>query len=298
MKPPSKYEVFSHGLSCVFDFETSITTVFLAGEFIASSLMANEEPTVRLDIIQDVFKHLEAYSDYWTHPLLVPTILCSLHLTRMNTYTQRSLTKYLTKLEDELNMTRVGRRNSTENLQSHKTPVRYRHEDDPIIPEALIAKDEAMRLTIRINTQAARLLVAKVSPGWTKNASESILECLQDHAICDTSSASIAIKERLKVNIHLATCLENYLDSLQARLTLQLNVLYSFIAQTDNQYSARLAELSGRDSASMKILAFITTIFLPCTFVATMFSMDMFSWRHDPAPGASPFSSQFWIYWW
>lgn len=32
--------------------------------------------------------------------------------------------------------------------------------------------------------------------------------------------------------------------------------------------NARLAATAGRDSTSMKILAFITTIFLPGTFVA------------------------------
>jgi glutamate-1-semialdehyde 2,1-aminomutase len=68
------------------------------------------------------------------------------------------------------------------------------------------------------------------------------------------------------------------------------------MAQTDNQYSILLAELSSRDSTSMKILALITTIFLPGTFVATMFSMDMFHWRHDGGP-ASVVSGQFWIYW-
>jgi hypothetical protein len=44
--------------------------------------------------------------------------------------------------------------------------------------------------------------------------------------------------------------------------------LYSFVAQTDNRLSARLAAVAGRDSTSMKILAFITTIFLPGSYVA------------------------------
>jgi hypothetical protein len=48
----------------------------------------------------------------------------------------------------------------------------------------------------------------------------------------------------------------------------ELLQLYSFVAQTDNRLSARLAATSGRDSTSMKILAFITTLFLPGTFTA------------------------------
>lgn len=154
-----------------------------------------------------------------------------------------------------------------------------------------------MRLTIRINTQMTRLLMAKVSPGWTKTAIACLLENLEDGRICPSSMDSRTIRERLRSNINQATFLENYLDSLQARLMLQVNVLSSFIAQSDNHYSARLAELSGRDSTSMKILAFITTIFLPGTFVATMFSMDMFSWSKKDEGDKRTVSGQFWIYW-
>jgi hypothetical protein len=73
-----------------------------------------------------------------------------------------------------------------------------------------------------------------------------------------------------------------------------------------------MAASSSRDSTAMKTLAFITTIFLPGTFVAvrqtlnmfqfsstktsqTMFSMSMFNWQ-----GKNPdavVSSKFWIYW-
>lgn len=94
-----------------------------------------------------------------------------------------------------------------------------------------------------------------------------------------------------------------------------MHKLYSFVAQTDNRLSARIAAFTGRDSTSMKILAFITTLFLPGTFVAvssdlyyerrvgtynmleqTLFSMNMFDWQQDPASG-SVVSPRFWIYW-
>jgi len=259
--------------------------------------MSQEEPSLSLDILRDFVWLLETHSNHWRHPMLLPMVFCSLHLARINTYCSRSLTNNVMQLEDELSVTRVGHRNSVENLQDYKTNERHRPEDDPMIPKGLLAKDEAMRLTIRINTQSTRLLVARVSPAWTRTTIAALIESLQDISIYPPSHSSNAIRERFKSNVHLATYLENYLDSLHARLTLQLNVLYSFIAQSDNQYSARLAELSGRDSTSMKILAFITTIFLPGTFVATMFSMDLFSWKHDSGPGASTLSSQFWVYW-
>jgi len=49
----------------------------------------------------------------------------------------------------------------------------------------------------------------------------------------------------------------------------------------------------------MKILAFITTLYLPGTFVATLFSMSMFNWQQDGSGGVegSTISNHFWIYW-
>jgi glutamate-1-semialdehyde 2,1-aminomutase len=218
----------------------------------------------------------------------------------MNTYCGRSLTNNVMRLEDELKVTRVGRRNSSENVLDRKTADRHRHEDDPVHAKGLLAKEEAMRLTTHVNTQTTRLLVAKHTPRWTENVCQSLLDLHQDHISGSPSKGfpnSNAVRQRLETNLHQAAFLETYIDSLHSRLSLQLGVLYSFIAQTDNHYSARLAELSGRDSTSMKILAFITTLFLPGTFIATMFSMDMFTWKHDLAPGGSAVSTQFWIYW-
>ena len=68
-----------------------------------------------------------------------------------------------------------------------------------------------------------------------------------------------------------------------------------------------IAVASQRDSSSMKILALIATIFLPGTFVATVFSMPFFngggsistpsndSEGNTSDTGLSP--GQFWIYW-
>jgi Mg2+ and Co2+ transporter CorA len=42
-----------------------------------------------------------------------------------------------------------------------------------------------------------------------------------------------------------------------------------------------MAAASSRDSAAMKTLAFLTTLFLPGTFIATVFSTGMFNWQGD-----------------
>lgn len=50
------------------------------------------------------------------------------------------------------------------------------------------------------------------------------------------------------------------------------------MAQEDNFLAARLAVSATRDSSAMKALALITAVFLPATYVATLFSMTMFNW--------------------
>ena len=60
------------------------------------------------------------------------------------------------------------------------------------------------------------------------------------------------------------------------------------------QDSRTIALASKHDSTSMKTLAAVTVVFLPGTFVASLFSMSMFDWQ---ANAESVLTSRFWIYW-
>jgi hypothetical protein len=83
------------------------------------------------------------------------------------------------------------------------------------------------------------------------------------------------------------------------------------MAQEDNLLAARMAVLATRDSSSMKVLAVITAVFLPGSYIATLFSMSMFNWQGSasvvtatsdgttaaPRPGNPVVMSYIWIYW-
>jgi hypothetical protein len=58
-----------------------------------------------------------------------------------------------------------------------------------------------------------------------------------------------------------------------------------------------LAESAARDNITMKTLAYVTIVFLPATFVATLFSMSMFNWMAGQTDGTKVVSSRIWIYW-
>ena len=48
----------------------------------------------------------------------------------------------------------------------------------------------------------------------------------------------------------------------------------------------------------MKTFTFITALFLPGTYVASLFSMSVFDWQGSSAHAKSPIvSHSFWIYW-
>jgi glutamate-1-semialdehyde 2,1-aminomutase len=72
------------------------------------------------------------------------------------------------------------------------------------------------------------------------------------------------------------------------------------VAQSGNELNARIAATTSLDSAAMKTLAFVTTIFLPLSFVSSLFSISMFNWQASPEDGSSDHgvvSSRFWVYW-
>ena len=60
------------------------------------------------------------------------------------------------------------------------------------------------------------------------------------------------------------------------------------------QDSRTMGLASKHDSTAMKAFAALTVVFLPGTFVASLFSMSMFDWQ---AETESVIASRFWIYW-
>jgi glutamate-1-semialdehyde 2,1-aminomutase len=164
-------------------------------------------------------------------------------------------------------------------------------------------KIRAEELTTRINTHTTRILFMSRSPEWNLKCSRFLLDLLThlEPKLCDLSATPMhnELKELLESNMGFAEAAVADTKSTTARMALQLNVLYNFIAQADNALNAQLAASAGRDSTSMKILAFISALFLPGSFVAGVFSMSMFDWQYsgDGGAGAGVVSNRFWIYW-
>jgi hypothetical protein len=111
-----------------------------------------------------------------------------------------------------------------------------------------------------------------------------------------------AFRERLMFVLESLLAADQKCVYLERSISAQVQTVYSLIAQKDNRLnhsatrascqiasdSRRIAILTRRDSTDMRIIAAVTLVFLPGTFVATIFSTGLFDWNHgDPTPAGS-----------
>ncbi|KAI3329532.1 hypothetical protein F4824DRAFT_516836 [Ustulina deusta] len=94
--------------------------------------------------------------------------------------------------------------------------------------------------------------------------------------------------------------LESYAHVSLERLKSQREVMLSILDQRESRLSLRiaaqqhrLADASKRDSTSMKTLTFLGSLFLPGTFISSIFSMSFFDFSKDLRNSAS---SNLWLY--
>ncbi|KAI1843809.1 hypothetical protein JX266_010068 [Neoarthrinium moseri] len=117
------------------------------------------------------------------------------------------------------------------------------------------------------------------------------------------------IRQYLDCTWRLCTSLETDRRMSELRCRAQIDIIYSKMAQEDNNLNARMAVASTRDSSSMKALAVITAIFLPGEFISSLFGISMFDWEwgtagddalSNDAPDGYPHPvvmPLFWVYW-
>lgn len=93
--------------------------------------------------------------------------------------------------------------------------------------------------------------------------------------------------------------LENYIHTTLARLKVQREALYSILSQREARLNLeiageqkKIAHASKRDSTAMKTLSLLGAIFLPGTYLASVFGMSFFNFEAD----AAPVSNEIWIY--
>lgn len=69
--------------------------------------------------------------------------------------------------------------------------------------------------------------------------------------------------------------LKNELHQQERRLKNVMNLVFSSVSIKDSQHMRQMTEAAVRDSAAMKQIAYLTMVFLPASFVATAFGMNV-----------------------
>jgi hypothetical protein len=205
------------------------TTALLVGESVVdlSSSSLKEASSYHCAPFTIIRKMLYESTSLWNNPLLLPCIIITDHLSRVKHFCDGRLTEDVMIIEDQLGMTRVGRRNKEGVLPSRGDKETYVLAAERFKKGEPVERSQAMDLTIKINTQFTKVLFSKRSPTWNHEASEFLIATWKDSAekLDGQGPDSHQICELLEHNINIAKSVEDHVGGLQTRLDLQLNVV-------------------------------------------------------------------------
>ncbi|KAK4232797.1 hypothetical protein C8A03DRAFT_19986 [Achaetomium macrosporum] len=292
IKYPQVYQLGNLGFSMTHSFASGNTLAFLHGWSIFSGRnQVTGEKMVSHG--ERIHKLLESSVSLWRHPLVLPTLLLQEHLFRCEEFIWRFLSPRIQKIENDLGVTRSGR--------LVQTPLAVPEE----IKELLANDERRIQIASAVNTTLVDTITVISILKWDKRLSEFIkradkeLQKYYKDAKINTN-AEMELDSAVDHFSCEAISSAEYVSGMRSRLEIQLTVLYNFVAQAGNELNARIAATTSLDSAAMKTLAFVTTIFLPLSFVASLFSIPVFDWQASSEDGSSDHSvasSRFWIYW-
>ncbi|KAK3375181.1 hypothetical protein B0H63DRAFT_269835 [Podospora didyma] len=244
-------------------FRDGITTGFAKG-------------TASSDMVESI-KHLKCCAGQTMHPLLLPIIILSHDLSAKNDQKQRDAREWLRNLEHAVSM-----RNEVLEEES-----RY-------IKEEMVDLDQINRDLVECHSQVLwkRPQAYQEIIRTIHLAMESFWDRAKDDPVYggptgEVSKIHRSMVARLDFYIAKLKGIENYAHTTLERLSIQRAALYNIIAQKESKLGLqmageqrRLAHASKRDSTSMKTLSLLGAIFLPATYLASVFSMTFFNFQN------------------
>ncbi|KAI1074703.1 hypothetical protein F5B20DRAFT_573946 [Whalleya microplaca] len=260
-----------------YSYKTNITTGFVKG-------------TPSSDISKSL-KHLFACRTQVGHPLLLPIIILSHDLSSQNDIKQREARHWLRRLENAITM-----RNEIEATES------YVDFDVDGINRDLV---ECHSRVLWKRPQAYQEIVKEMKLAMQKFA-EYVPEEKATKAVKALHNSMLGRLDFYRVKL---TGMEHYIHTTLERLHIQRQALYNIMAQKESKLNLemaaqqrRLAHASKRDGTAMKTLSLLGAMFLPGTFMASVFSMTFFDFKvgsdSDDSSGGSgaQVSGMLWIY--
>ncbi|TDZ24425.1 hypothetical protein Cob_v002872 [Colletotrichum orbiculare MAFF 240422] len=253
-------------------FSTGITSGFVKG-------------TPSSDIVASI-RHLTFCARQAGHPMLLPVIILSHDLSSNNDQKQRDARDWLRRLEHAVSM-----RNEIEDEEGYVSKDGYLEVD-------AISRDlvECHSQVLWKRPQAYQEIVKELEKamglfkeGWPQGKMEGELDKLHRSMNARLDFYRIKLKG-----------IENYQATTLERLHIQRSALYNLLSQRESKIQfqmageqRRLAHASKRDSTAMKTISVLGAVFLPGTFLASVFSMTFFDFASDADP---VISKSLWVY--
>ncbi|KAI5464434.1 hypothetical protein BGZ63DRAFT_377645 [Mariannaea sp. PMI_226] len=109
----------------------------------------------------------------------------------------------------------------------------------------------------------------------------------------------LMVREDVEYMRRRTVTLVSQLQQIRDRTESQTSFMLSIITQSDAEYTAAIAVDGKRDSIAMKTISILGIIYLPPSFVATLFSINMFNWGGTDGNESSSMtvSPNMWVYW-
>ncbi|KAF4977947.1 hypothetical protein FZEAL_5595 [Fusarium zealandicum] len=263
-----------------YSFKTNITSGYVKGT-----------PT---SYVVEALEHLKGCATQVAHPMLLPVIFYSLALGPINDAKQRATRDWLRRVEHALHL-------DPQKARMEETLERVPVDVDSLSKELVECHASAIRRPPRAYQCVANELESAMQGFWTRwTAVEQ-----SNLTAAETAERKMAAKlhKSMLSRIHFykvkLTALENYIHTSLERLKVQREELSNMISQRDAKFNIemareqrRIAHASKRDSTAMKTLSFIGALFLPGTFLATVFGTSFFKFEDN----ASPVSRELWIF--
>ncbi|PHH68599.1 hypothetical protein CDD83_6031 [Cordyceps sp. RAO-2017] len=260
-------------------FRTGLTTGFVKG-------------TPSSDIVV-ALQHLHACAAQVGHPMLLPIIILSYDLSPANDQKQRDARDWLRRLENAVSL-RDEVEQQEQYFQDGLLEVDGLNRDlvechghvmwkRPQAYHALVGEmDKAMQ---RFHAKSA----ADPPPDGPRSRHRSEIDRLHRSMLARLEFYQVKLKG-----------LENYIHTTLARLKVQREALYNIMSQREARLNLeiageqrRIAHASKRDSTAMKTISLMGALFLPGTYLASVFSMTFFNFQ---AGVTDHVASQLWIY--
>ncbi|KAG5967771.1 hypothetical protein E4U13_006547 [Claviceps humidiphila] len=278
-------------------FRTRLTTGFLKG-------------TPSSDIAP-ALQHVRACTAQVGHPMLLPIIILSYDLSPTNDQKQRDARDWLRRLENAVSL-----RNEVEEheqyFQDGLMEVDGLNRDlvechghvmwkRPQAYWALVREmEKAMRRFDHGRSRGRQ--GGEKEPEQGQEEGQGGIEAWRHaerahHREMDKLHRSMA--SRLEFYQAKLKGLENYIHTTLERLKVQREALYNIMSQREARLNLeiageqrRIAHASKRDGTAMKTISLMGTLFLPGTYLASVFSMTFFNFQES----AHPVSVGLWIY--